>query len=180
VFLTYRDKLDQGILEGTGNSLTALFDSIAQLRHTAVHRLRLTANRTLQFIADAEILAKLIQDEDTVQTLSVIRQQVQATMEDMERNKDLLESRMATTRAQFAARKAELERQEREALEDIVKEDKEYTAFAGENLEQALDTPATSVDSQESMDEESFSDTDSEEHIADEVGLTWWSVVFGF
>jgi hypothetical protein len=180
VFLTYRDKLDQGILEGTGNSLTALFDSIVQLRHTAVHRLRLTANRTLQFVVDAEILAKLIQDEDTVQILSVIRQQVQATMEDMERNKDLLESRMATTRAQFAARKAELERQEREALEDTVKEDKEYTAFAGESLEQALDTPATGIDNQESMDEESFSDTDPEEHSVDEAGLTWWSVVFGF
>jgi hypothetical protein len=119
--------------------LPELFSSIAQLRHTAVHRLRLTANRILQFVVDAEALVKLLRDDVTLDVVASIRQCLQTCIGEIERNKDLLEVSMATTRASFAAKREELEREEREALEKTEDEDREYMVLAGRGLELALD-----------------------------------------
>jgi hypothetical protein len=130
-----------------------------------VHRLRLTANRTLQFVVDAEALAKLLRDDITLGVVASIRRHLQACIGEMERNKDLLELSMATTKSQFAAKREELERQEREALENTVNEDKEYTALAGRCLEKALKTPAAVVGSYKTASSEE--DLSSETEIDD-------------
>lgn len=168
VLLTYQNQFNASDLRNAGKPLPDLLDSITQLRHAAVHRLRLTANRALQFIMDAESLAKLLLNDEFVYIISTIRRQTQSTIEELERNKDLLESRLAETKKQFAARRAELERQEREAMENTVKEDKEYTIFAGANLEQALNEPATVIQSRVSTEDELSSDADPDEYSTDE------------
>jgi hypothetical protein len=142
ILLTHREEFNQRSVDEIGKPLLDLFNSIAQLRHTAVHRLRLTANRTLQFVVDAEALVKLLRDDITLDVVASMRRHLQACIGEMERNKDLLELSMATTKAQFAAKRQELERQEREALENTVSEDKEYTVLAGRSLEKALNAPA--------------------------------------
>jgi hypothetical protein len=147
VFLTHQSELDTTDLDTTdlAKSLCNILNSIAQLRHTAVHRLRLTANRTLQFIVHSESLVKLLHDDAALDVISGIRRHVQFSIGEMERNKDLLELQMVNTKAHFAAKKAELDAQERQALEFTNKEDKEYTAFAGASLEQALDAPTATA-----------------------------------
>lgn len=46
-----------------GKPLPKLLESITQLRHTAVHRLRVSVNRIKLFMIDSESLVKLLQDE---------------------------------------------------------------------------------------------------------------------
>jgi hypothetical protein len=143
VFLKHQEELDTTELE---MPLPDLLKSIAQVRHTAVHRLRITANRMLQFVIDAEALVKLLQDEHALTVVSRMRSHIQSTIGEMECNKDLLELQMANTRTNFAKKRAELEAQEREALNCTAKEDKEYTAFAGASFEQALATPGPTAE----------------------------------
>jgi hypothetical protein len=166
ILLAHREEFNQSSVDEIGKPLPDLLNSIAQLRHTAVHRLRLTANRTLQFVVDAEALVKLLRDDVTLDVVASIRRHVQTCIGEIERNKDLLELSMATTKAQFAAKRAELERQEREALENTVNEDKEYTILAGRSLEQALDAPdpAGGGYGKASSEEELSSETEIDEH----------------
>lgn len=162
IFLTYEDEFEADDLEDLGKPLADVLNSITQLRHTAVHRVRVTSNRVVQFIVDAESFANLLQNDQYASMLSMIRRQTQEIIGELERNKDLLESRMAETRRQFAARRAELERQERKAMEDLEKEDKDYTIFAGATLEESLNAPSTVIHSHASTEDELSSDADFE------------------
>jgi hypothetical protein len=139
VFSTHQADFHESSVAELGKSLPDLFNSIAQLRHTAVHRLHLTANRTLHFALDAEALVKLLRDDITLDVVASIRHHLQTCIGEIERNKDLLEVSMATTKARFAAKREELEREEKEALEKTVEEDREYMVLAGRGLEQALE-----------------------------------------
>lgn len=165
IFLIYQDEFSVNELEGLGKPLPELLDSITQLRHAAVHRIRLSANSVLQFVVDAGSLAMLLQDDVSINTISRLQRESQFTIEDLKRNKDLLESRLAETRKQLAARRAELERQELDAVENTLKEDREYIAFAGANLEQALNSPATVIHSQTATEDELSSEADFDESV---------------
>jgi hypothetical protein len=169
VLLTYQSELYLENLEDSERSLSDLFTSITQLRHAAVHRLRLTANKALQFITDAEQVLKLLQIERPIRIVAMIRQQVQDAIGELERNKDLLESKLADTRKEFAARRAKLQLLERQAVENTIKEDKDFAIFIGTNLEEALNAPATVVHSQSSSTDDDLTlETDFEVHSADE------------
>lgn len=165
IFLTYQDEFSADELKDLGRPFPELLDSITQLRHAAVHRIRLSANSAIQFIIDAESLAKLLQDDVSINTISRLRRETQFTIEELKRNKDLLESRLAETRRQLAARRAELERQELDAVENTLKEDREYLAFAGANLEQVLNSPATVINSRAATEDEMSSEADFDENV---------------
>jgi hypothetical protein len=154
VLLTHRAKFHESSVAEVSKPLPDLFNSIAQLRHTAVHRLRVTANRILQFNLDAEALVKLLRDDITLDVVASIRRCLEHYIGEIARNKDLLEVSMATTKAKFAAKREELEREEKEALEKAVEEDKEYMVLAGRGLEQALEGKNVVGDGGHRMDEE--------------------------
>jgi hypothetical protein len=168
VLLTYRAEFHESSVAELAKPLDDLFSSIAQLRHTAVHRLRLTANRILQFVVDAEALVKLLRDDITLDVVTSIRQCLQTCIGEIERNKDLLEVSMATTKAQYVAKREELEREEREALEKTFVEDREYMVLAGRGLELALDGPNVAADERCKREEEE--EDMSEETEIDEGG----------
>ncbi len=171
ILQTYNDELKLDVsLEEHSKSLSQLLDSITQIRHTAVHRVRRTANTIVQFIVDAESFVKLLRNDNYVNTLSMIRRQTQYTVGELERNKDLLETRLAETRKQLAAKRAELERQEKEAVENTVKEDRDYMKLAGATLIELLQAPATVVHSQASTEVDCSSDVDFDEQSNDEAG----------
>ena len=56
VFRGNEDKFHADQLDELGKPIPEFLDSIAQLRHTAVHRVRVSANRVQQFMMDAESL----------------------------------------------------------------------------------------------------------------------------
>jgi len=104
--------------------LPGLMESIIQLRHNAVHRVRLASSELLQHLTDAVLLAQLLHDDKCGKFLSNIRQRTHNAIEELVHNKQSLDGRLADIKRDFAAKRAELERQEAALLEAAVKEHK--------------------------------------------------------
>ena len=69
------------------------------------------------------------------------------TIGELKRNEVLLESKLNSKLRKIASRRAELDRLERMAIEEMQREDKEYQALAGTSLDQAIQSPDTVVQS---------------------------------
>lgn len=134
-------------LAAIGKPFPDLLSSIAQVRHTAVHRLRVTAGRVETLLADAETFSALLADDACARQLSRLRRETHFVIEEFGRNKDLLESRYTEKRKELAARRAELDCIEHAAWESMLEEDKQYQRFAGMNLEEVIDIPETTLHS---------------------------------
>lgn len=154
------DKFLQADVDEVGKPLDQLLDSIAQLRHTAVHRLRVSAVRLDTFLVDAGSLATLIHDEGCKQQMSRLRHETHLVVEDIKRNKDLLESQLAVKMRRMAAQRMELDRLEQSIIVDMLKEDHEYQQYAGTILTQAIDFPETAVQSAAGSEQDPESDVD--------------------
>lgn len=143
VFRHNEDKFDTEKLLDLGMPFPELLDSIAQLRHTAVHRVRVSANKVHQFIIEAESLANILHNNTCAQTLSRLRREAKQVIDELGRNKDLLESMLQEKLQEIDARRRELDSLECKAVEDMLREDKEYQTLASANLEQAIGAPET-------------------------------------
>ncbi|KAJ4384782.1 hypothetical protein N0V86_000385 [Didymella sp. IMI 355093] len=145
-----------------------LLSSIAQIRHTAVHRLRITAGKVESSLADAETLAALLGDDICSRQLTRLRRETHSVIEEFGRNKDLLEVRYVDKRKEIAARRAELDRIETAAWEAMLVEDKQYQCFAGVILEEMVNVPETAFHSRanseadETSEEETSVESESE------------------
>lgn len=139
VLRAHRDVLAVQDLIEAGKSLEDLLGSIVHLRHTAVHRSRITVGRVQQFLADAESLAKLLCDDTSSSVLAKLRWKTHAIVDELKRSKDLLETRIATTRKDFARRRADLERQEESAVNEILAEDLMCDRVFGEDLSKEIE-----------------------------------------
>lgn len=147
VFRCNEDRFGADKIEVLGKPFPDYLESIAEIRHTAVHRVRVTANRVEYFMVEAESLAHLLGDDTCGRTLLHLRRETRSVIDEFGRNKDLLELRLREKRKEIAARRVELDCIERTALETMLREDKEYQALAGANLEQAIEAPETVVHS---------------------------------
>ena len=94
ILYSNQDRFQQADLEGLGKPFAELLDSLSHLRHTAVHRLRVSANGLEQFLVDAETLVQLLQDDNCAKRLTELRRDTQLTIGELKRNKDLLESKL--------------------------------------------------------------------------------------
>ncbi|KAK5074428.1 hypothetical protein PMZ80_011243 [Knufia obscura] len=160
IFMRNQDKFPQEDVDRVGKPLHQLFDSVAQLRHTAVHRLRITANRVELFLVDAESLARLLNDDHCYQELSRLRRETHMSIEDIKRNKDLLETQLTLKLKKIAAQRAEIDRLEKSVVADMLREDQEYRQFAGTALNQAIDAPDTVLPSTAATELDVESDLD--------------------
>lgn len=120
-----------------GQPLTTLLRSVMDIRHTAVHRICISARGLEQFLLNAESFATLLGDTARLQALTELRRNIQQAIEELERNKHVLVSKLRETLKRVAAQRAELDRVEEMAIADMMREDGEYQAFAGKNLEEA-------------------------------------------
>ena len=143
VFRHNEDRFDAEKLLDLGKPFSELLDSIAQLRHTAVHRVRVSANKVCQFMTEAESLANILHNDTCARTLSRIRREAKQVIDELGRNKDLLESLLNEKLQEIDAQRRELDRLECKAVEDMLREDKEYQTLASANLEQAISAPET-------------------------------------
>ncbi|KAI0551077.1 hypothetical protein F4679DRAFT_540228 [Xylaria curta] len=124
-------------VEDVRKPLTSLLRSIADIRHTAVHRICISAKGLEQFLLNAESFAVLLDDTTRLRSLTELRRNIQQSIEELERNKHVLSSKLKETLKRIAAQRAELDRIEEMAISDMLREDGEYQAFAGRNLEEA-------------------------------------------
>lgn len=121
-----------------GKPLEELFRSVADIRHSAVHRIRISAKGIERFILDAESLAILLDDSERLRSLSELRRDTQSTIEELECNKHVLGAKLDEHLKKIAAERAELDRLEEGAIREMLEEDGQYQVYAGTNLEQAI------------------------------------------
>lgn len=145
-----------------GKPLETLFRSVADIRHTAVHRVRVSARGVEQFLLDGEAFAMILDEELCQQSLARLRRNTQLAIEELERNKHVLSSKLEETLKRIATQRAELDRQEKAAITEMVEEDGEYQLLAGTNLELAVETRDTSATTAATPANETGSDTEEE------------------
>ncbi|KAF5265334.1 hypothetical protein FOXYS1_3848 [Fusarium oxysporum] len=123
---------------GTGKARKELLRSIAQIRHTAVHRLRTNSRGLEQFLADAEDLARILGVNIYTQVISQMRIEAQSTLTELAQNKQFIQLQLEKAQEEIAKQRAELDQKEQENLRRMEREDKRYRAMAGQRLQQAL------------------------------------------
>jgi hypothetical protein len=128
VLLEQQAKVKPELVAQRGRPLSEILNSLSQLQHTAVHRIQVTANRVYQFICDAENLSIILGDCESSEHLANLRRGLESTIDDINRNKDLLESRHVEILKHLAEERAKLLRQEKAAHEHLLSEDKKYQA----------------------------------------------------
>jgi hypothetical protein len=165
ILCSNRDRFQQADLEGLGKPFAELLDSLSHLRHTAVHRLRVSANGLEQFLVDAETLVELLQDDNCAKRLTRLRRDTQLTIGELKRNKDLLESKLKLKLQRIADQRAELDRLEHLAVEEMIREDKDYQTLAGANLDEAIQSSDTIIQSAGPTEVESESESDVETDV---------------
>ncbi|KAF5976578.1 hypothetical protein FBULB1_6889 [Fusarium bulbicola] len=124
--------------EGFNKPLKELLQSIAQIRHTAVHRVRTDSSGLQRFLADAEDLARALGDDTCREAISKLRLDTQSTITELTENKQCLKLQLDKAQKEIAKRRAELDQQGQENLRHMENEDKRYCALAGEKLQRAL------------------------------------------
>jgi hypothetical protein len=153
VLLEQQAKVNHELVAQRGRPLSEILNSLSHLRHTAVHRIRVTANRVYQFICDAENLSIILGDCESSEHLANLRRGLESTIDDINRNKDLLESRHVEILEHLAEERAKLLRQEKAAHEHLLAEDKKYQARVTAILESNWkSTTAVARDDLEELD----------------------------
>ncbi|RKK87040.1 hypothetical protein BFJ63_vAg14726 [Fusarium oxysporum f. sp. narcissi] len=126
------------VWEGSNKPSKELLQSIAAIRHTAVHRLRTNSEGLERFLADAENLAGVLGDDTFTQAISQLRLDTQTTLIDLIRNKQFIQLQLEKAQEDIARQRAELNQKEQEILLRMASEDRKYRDQAGERLERAL------------------------------------------
>jgi hypothetical protein len=162
IFRSNEEKFDTHKIQELGKPFGQILDSMAQLRHTAVHRLRVSANRVEQFLIEGEQLANLIGDEKCGRRLLHFRRESNLAIDELRRNKDLLELRHKEKLTYIASQRAELDRLEQTAIGELLRDDKEYQIIAGSNLELAISEPSTALHSVTASEHDTCSETEAD------------------
>ncbi|KFH44854.1 hypothetical protein ACRE_043130 [Hapsidospora chrysogenum ATCC 11550] len=127
-----------GGLDLSNTSIEDILRSVTNIRHTAVHRLRVSAKAIEQFLLDAETLSTLFGIKVHIDEISRLRRSFQASIEELERNKHFLQSRLDEALQKIADQRAELQRMEEIAVSNMIKEDHEYQVIAGKAIEDSI------------------------------------------
>lgn len=143
ILLEHQNKLDQKSQECGGNSLPDILTSIGQIRHAAVHRLPLPAKTALGLITDAEALAKILQDNASLEMISTMRQMISIATEDLEKTKNSLALRLGEIEKEYVEKRIQLAREEAALIEFAKKESEENSFFANVCSDDTLDTLIT-------------------------------------
>ncbi|KAG9513995.1 hypothetical protein KCV07_g8427, partial [Aureobasidium melanogenum] len=101
---------------GGSQSLQALIESIAGLRHHAVHRFRVDIEALRFWAVDAVRLAELLDDSEAAKQFSSLVSSLEAQQNRMKAEKMKAEGDLLVTVRELAAKRAELLRVEREAM----------------------------------------------------------------
>lgn len=124
--------------EGLKEPGEEFFRSIANIRHTAVHRVRVTAKGIEQFLLDAETLAMLLMDTNSINKIKKLRHNTMTTAEELQWNQQFLRSKLDETLRGIKAQREELNRMQSAAIAKMEEEDTEYQTLAMRSIEEAM------------------------------------------
>ncbi|ETN45756.1 uncharacterized protein HMPREF1541_09589 [Cyphellophora europaea CBS 101466] len=160
---------DKQDIANLGKPLAEVLESITSIRHTAVHRLHVTVTRLEQYLSDAELLANLLHDDVCANHLSRIRREVSLAVDELKLNKDVLESKVAETLKKLAAQRLAIVHAEAAAVEDMLRQDRQYQAMAGSNLERRIleSKPENETGTSTERDDKTDFDPDTDTDVAE-------------
>jgi hypothetical protein len=162
IFRDNEDKFDVEKLLEFEKHFPELLDSIAQLRYAAVPRVRVSANKVKQPMTDAESLANILHNNTCARMLSRPRRDTQQVIDELGRNTGLLESILKEELQEVEARRRELDSLEYKAVEDMLRDDREYQTLVSTNLEQAIGAPEAIQHSAPTSEHDTISDAEVE------------------
>jgi hypothetical protein len=108
---------------------------LRELRHSAVHRLRKTAAGVERLAENAQLFLMALEDTARSSKVESLRRELRSAIEELKRNKDLLERRMLAQLTEIQKKRSELDVWEKNAKEAMVREDLECSRDIGESLE---------------------------------------------
>lgn len=110
------------------------YKSLKAIRHTAVHRLPVTASNLQAFLCDGERLTSFLGDAAAMNTLTAMRHVLRDLMNEMKGHTSMLEANLRGTLEQIAAERAALDRQEAAARAEMASSDREYQLHVSARL----------------------------------------------
>ena len=159
-------------VESIKKPLRDLFISIANIRHTAVHRIQVNVKGIEQFFLDAETLAVIMEETECAEKIAKLRRETQVVIEELQRNKILLHSKLDETLRGLASQREKLKRLEEMAIIEMGNEDDEYQALAGKSIEEIIEPSEASFLTAIETEQETVLgiDTDGTEEDDDDLG----------
>lgn len=120
------------------SSIQGILSSVRRLRHTAVHRLPITARGTCDLIQSAAKLSEVLRDPFRTAQLEAIAQTLGPLTRDMELHKNFLENTLDVNLQTIRQQREELDRREAALIAMTRKEDADKKALVGSMLEEAV------------------------------------------
>lgn len=104
-----------------------------------MHRLRTTARGISQLLQTALTLTELLQDVSSAAKLEELKLEVDDKIKAIELIKNSLEDRATSKLAEIQRQREELDRQERQLVEDMIREDRDNMTLIGSLLEGSIE-----------------------------------------
>ena len=156
---------------GLGKPLGELLESVAQLRHTAVHRIMISVNRVLEFLIDSERLATLLEDDNAAARITRQRGALELAIDEIKRNKEFLNFRATKTIRDLDNKIVELKRLQKAATDDMLSEDKVFRRLAVADLEIVIDVKASKQRDEDDTGCKALSEMDDIIESSSDVGI---------
>ena len=112
--------------------------AVSHLRHTAVHRLHITARAISQLLDAAVKLAEILQDNLCAARLDELRFDINIQIKAMELSKNVLEDTVSTELQKIQQKREELERMETELIRTMLDNDTNNKILIGSLLEDSV------------------------------------------
>lgn len=122
----------------TNKPMDEIFGLLRDLRHSAVHRLRKTATGIERLAENAQLFLETLEDVFRSEKVSVLRKELKSAVEELGRNKDLLEGKLRAQLEEIHIKRAELDACEKDAIEFMGHEDLKCQNDIGKGLESVV------------------------------------------
>lgn len=131
-------KLPAGAFKKSDYNVHGVLLAVNKLRHSAVHRLRISAKGIVQMVDAAVKFAETLLDSVRASQLEELYKELQSKIKSQELNKNYLETKLKDELDEIECQREELAKREREAVSTMVIEDMDNMHFIGSLLEDNL------------------------------------------
>lgn len=131
-------KRPAGPFKKSDSNIDDVLLAVNKIRHSAVHRLRISAKGILQMVGAGVKFAETLSDSVRASQLEELYKELQSKIKSQELSKNYLETKLKAELDEIERQREELAKREREAISTIVIEDKDNMHFIGSLIEGKL------------------------------------------
>ncbi|KAH8743138.1 hypothetical protein F5883DRAFT_665574, partial [Diaporthe sp. PMI_573] len=127
-----------GLPKELGEEGKELLLEVANVRHTAVHRLPTTAKGVCRLLEGAVKFAQVLRDDGRAEQLDGLRAELSSKIKAMELNKNVLEDTLASKLQTIQKQREELDKKEVALIQVMLKDDMDNKALIGQLMEESV------------------------------------------